>query len=54
MQQKNSHTSTLFHYTNKQSVILSILKEGIKFGFCKEKLSNNCCVGIPMISFCDI
>ena len=54
MQQKNSHTSTLFHYTNKQSVILSILKEGIKFGFCKEKLSDKYCVGIPMISFCDI
>ncbi|MBO7579815.1 MAG: hypothetical protein J6T43_12610 [Prevotella sp.] len=54
MQKKNSHTSTLFHYTNKQSVILSILKEGIKFGFCKEILSDKHCVGIPMISFCDI
>ena len=54
MKKQNSHTSTLFHYTNKQSVILSILKEGIKFGFCKEILSNKHCVGIPMISFCDI
>ena len=54
MKKKNSHTSTLFHYTNNQNVILSILKEGIKFGFCKEILSNKHCVGIPMISFCDI
>lgn len=54
MQKKNNHTSTLFHYTNKQSVMLSILREGIKFGFCKEKLSDRYCVGIPMISFCDI
>lgn len=54
MQKKNSHTSTLFHYTNRQNVILSILKEGIKFSFCKERLSNKYCVGIPMISFCDI
>lgn len=54
MPQRNSHTSALFHYTRNQKNIFSILKEGLKFSYCKEKLTDNLCLGIPMISFCDI
>lgn len=54
MPKKNSHTSALFHYTRNQNVLINILKEGLKFSYCKEKFSDELCLGIPMISFCDI
>ena len=54
MTKKNSHTSALFHYTRNQNVLIKILKEGLKFSYCKEKFSDDLCLGIPMISFCDI
>lgn len=54
MAKKNSHTSALFHYTRNQNVLINILKEGLKFSYCKEKFSNELCLGLPMISFCDI
>lgn len=50
----NSHTSTLFHYTNKGINIISILREGLKYSYCKEEFTSEICIGIPMISFCDI
>lgn len=54
MSKKNSHTSALFHYTRNQNILINILKEGLKFSYCKEKFSDNLCLGLPMISFCDI
>ena len=54
MAKKNSHTSALFHYTKNQNNLINILKEGLKFSFCKEKFSDDLCLGLPMISFCDI
>lgn len=54
MTKKNSHTSALFHYTKNKNNLLSILKEGFKFSYCKEKYSEELCIGIPMICFCDI
>jgi hypothetical protein len=54
MSKVNSHTSTLFHFTKSQNSLFSILKQGIKFSFCKEKFAEDVVVGIPMISFCDI
>lgn len=54
MSKKNSHTSALFHYTKNQNILINILKEGLKFSYCKEKFSDDLCIGIPMISFCDI
>lgn len=54
MSKKNSHTSALFHYTKNQNILINILKEGLKFSYCKEKFSDDLCLGIPMISFCDI
>ena len=54
MAKKNSHTSALFHYTRNQSIIFGILREGLKFSYCKEIFSADLCLGIPMISFCDI
>ena len=54
MAKKNSHTSALFHYTRNQNILINILKEGLKFSYCKEKFSDDLCLGLPMISFCDI
>lgn len=54
MKNNNSHTSALFHYTRNQNIILGILRDGLKFSYCKEKFSSDLCLGIPMISFCDI
>lgn len=54
MTKNNSHTSALFHYTRSQNIIIGILKDGLKFSYCKEKFSADLCFGIPMISFCDI
>lgn len=50
----NSHTSTFFQYTNKGDKLISILKEGFKFSFCKEDVADGISLGIPMISYCDI
>lgn len=54
MVKKNSHTSALFHYTRKQNIIINILREGLKFSYCREEFSADLCFGIPMICFCDI
>lgn len=54
MNEINSHTFALFHYTKEEDTIFKILKEGLKFAYCKEKISDDKCLGIPMISFCDI
>lgn len=54
MSKKNSHTTTLFHYTRNQNALFSILKEGLKFSYCKEQITEEFCLGLPMISFCDI
>ena len=54
MAKNNSHTSALFHYTRNQNILINILKEGLKFSYCKEKFSDDLCLGLPMISFCDI
>lgn len=51
---KNTHTPTLFHFTNTGDNIISILKNGLKYSYCKEELNNEYILGIPMISFCDI
>ena len=50
----NSHTSSLFHYTKSCDDVISILQQGLKFSYCKEKFTDEICVGIPMICFCDI
>lgn len=50
----NSHTSVLSHYTKSKESLLSILEKGLFFSYCKEEFSENRCVGIPMVSFCDI
>lgn len=57
MKGKNSHTSTLVHYTKSQTKLLSLLKQGFRFSYCKEVFPykhKNTVVGIPMVSFCDI
>ena len=54
MSKYNSHTSTLFHFTRKQNSLLSILKDGLKFSYCSEKMTDGLSLGIPMVSFCDI
>lgn len=54
MQRKNNHTSTLFHYTKSKSFLLSIIKDGFKYSYCKEEFMEDVCLGIPMVSFCDI
>lgn len=50
----NSHTSSLFHYTKSCDDVISILENGLKFSYCKEKFTDEICVGIPMVCFCDI
>lgn len=50
----NSHTPALSHYTKSKESLLSILEHGLFFSYCKEKFSDKRCVGIPMVSFCDI
>lgn len=54
MSYKNSHTSTLFHFTKKQDTLLSILRDGLKFSYCIERIKESVSMGIPMVSFCDI
>lgn len=54
MVKKNSHTSALFHYTRNQNIVINILREGLKFSYCREEFSDDLCLGIPMICFCDI
>ena len=50
----NSHTDTLFHYTQKEDTLISILKDGFKFSYSKEDIIHDVFLAIPMISFCDI
>lgn len=54
MSKNNSHTSTLFHFTKKQNTLLSILRDGLKFSYCTERVNDFTAMGIPMVSFCDI
>lgn len=54
MSKNNSHTSTLFHFTRRPESLLSILRDGLKFSYCSEKVTEEISLGIPMISFCDI
>lgn len=54
MVKKNNHTSTLFHYTRSRATLLSILKNGFKFGFCEEDFQGDMFVAYPMVCFCDI
>jgi len=54
MSKNNSHTSTLFHFTKKQNTLLSILRDGLKFSYCTERVNDFTVMGIPMVSFCDI
>lgn len=54
MKRRNSHTSSLSHYTRSMFTLLSILKEGFKFGYCTEDFKNGRFVAIPMVCFCDI
>ncbi len=51
---RNSHSSTLFHYTKEESVLMSILREGLRYGYCLEEYFGELNACIPMISFCDI
>lgn len=54
MSHKNSHTSTLFHFTKKQNTLLSILRDGIRISYCSENITDTISLGVPMVSFCDI
>ena len=51
-------TSSLFHYTSSIDKLQSILLKGLIPNYCKEDLSTSRnpqdCIGIPMVSFCDI
>ena len=50
-------TSSLFHFTNNPVTLIKILESGLIPNFCREDLSyaeRPLCVGVPMISFCDI
>ena len=51
---RNSHSSTLFHYTEEEAVLMSILREGLRYGYCVEEYFGELNACIPMISFCDI
>lgn len=54
MSNKNSHTSSLFHYTKNQNSLFSILKDGLKVSYCREMISDTVMIAIPMVSFCDL
>ena len=54
MSYKNTHTSTLFHFTKRQNTLLSILRDGIRISYCSENIKDNISLGVPMVSFCDI
>lgn len=54
MSKNNSHTSTLFHFTRRPDSVLSILRDGLKFSYCSEIITEDISLGIPMVSFCDI
>lgn len=51
---RNSHTGTLFHYTRTLESLSSILKEGLRVSYSKERISADIFIAIPMVSFCDI
>lgn len=50
------HSDVLYHYTGKGGleVLLEIMKNGFKFGYCEEFLPRNRFVAFPMLCFCDI
>lgn len=50
-------SNSLFHFTNKKSTIINILKDGIAPAYCLEDFSFNTRdkrFAIPLISFCDL
>lgn len=50
-------TSSLFHYSGTLENLKHIISDGFKPNFCKETFNifeDVFCVGIPMVSFCDI
>ena len=51
---RNSHSGTLFHYTRTLESLSSILREGLRASYSKERISDKIFIAIPMISFCDI
>ncbi len=51
---RNSHSSSLFHFTRYQEVIESILSTGLRVSYSGEQITEDIFIGIPMISFCDI
>ena len=53
MRKRNSHTSSLFHYTKKFDALLSIIQNGLKFFYCSDFLFMRF-YACPMVCFCDI
>ena len=51
---RNSHSSSLFHFTRHQEVLESILSTGLRVSYSGEQITEDIFIGIPMISFCDI
>lgn len=51
---RNSHSGTLFHYTRTLESLSSILREGLRASYSKERISDKIFIAIPMVSFCDI
>ena len=51
--QKNSHTTSIFHYTRNIDNLLSILRHGLKYSYCYEEYFG-VYIALPMVSFCDI
>ena len=61
---KNSHSSSLFHFTRNFNSLVSIIQEGFRFSYSGEQITrasisgvpptDNIFVALPMISFCDI
>lgn len=54
----HNFTSSLFHYTNQRTTLVSILRKGLLPNYCKEEFDSEnqvkTVIGIPMVSFCDI
>jgi hypothetical protein len=51
---RNSHANTLFHYTKNFEALSSILKEGFRVSYSKERITDSIFIAIPIVSFCDI
>lgn len=49
----DNNIGTLFHFTKNYSTLKKILREGFRITYCKESFQDFC-LGIPMVSFCDI